>query len=77
MGKSLKEIWSHSQQKKGIKVRYLDWDHHTKYFEIEGPSKDQKSLVGKLDNGEDFTFPMISQFWVIYEDEMEHFPKAV
>ncbi len=77
MGQHLEELWIESQHKKDLKVRYVNWDHRTKYFEIHNYSPDKKLIVGKLDNGEEISFPLISQHWVLYEEEMEHFPKAV
>lgn len=78
MGRKLAEIWKQSNQQKSLKVRYINWDHRTKYFEIHDYSEDLKKFVGKLDCGEEISFSPVSDHWVLYEDNIENdLPRAV
>lgn len=63
---SLEWCWRMSGRKKSLRVRFSDWTHEIKYFEIMGVSADGRRFVGKLDNGERMSFPKNSFGWSIY-----------
>lgn len=63
---TLERVWQQSGREKSLKVRFHDWSHQIKYFEILGESEDGKRLVGKLDNGEKISFSKKSKGWDIY-----------
>lgn len=78
MGLKLEELWKKANCQKSLKVRYINWDHRTKYFEIHDYSQDKKRLIGKLDNGEDISFSPASDHWILYEERIEDdLPRAV
>lgn len=53
------------------KLRYIGWDHNTRFFSPESFDEDKGVLKGVLDCGEAISFPMESSFWVEYKEGME------
>ncbi len=74
---TIEQLWRRSNEKKGLKVRFNDWNYTIKYFTITGESSDAKRLVGKLDNGEAISFSKKSRGWSYYTAEAEFTAKAV
>lgn len=74
---TIEQLWRRSNEKKGLKVRFNDWNYSIKYFTIVGESSDAKRLVGKLDNGEAISFSKKSRGWSFYSTEAENNAKAV
>lgn len=74
---TIEQLWRRSNEKKGLKVRFNDWNYNIKYFTIAGESSDAKRFVGKLDNGEAISFSKKSRGWSFYSTEAENNAKAV
>jgi hypothetical protein len=74
---TLERVWSSSGKKNHLKVRFNDWTHQIKYFEIMGESSDGKRFVGTLDNGEKMSFSKNSRGWNLYTSDDEYQAKAV
>ncbi len=68
---SLEKIWK-AAGKKNVKVRFCDWTHQIKYFQIMGESSDGLRFVGTLDNGEKMSYPKKSNGWALYEAADEY-----
>ena len=76
---SLKEWWSDklSDKKQDLKLRYLGWDHNTRFLTLLKFDDKSDSIIGRLDSGEKVTYPASSSFWVAYDDGMENEARAV
>jgi hypothetical protein len=74
---TLEQLWQRNGKKAGLKVRYQDWNHRWKYFEIEGYDESKRLIKGKLCTGEYICYPAESQHWVVYQLGMEHVARAV
>lgn len=78
LGQSLSQWWqSFTQQGKVLKLRYVGWDHRTRFFTPKNLSQGEDHVEGVLDNGEVISFPVNSDFWVQYDEGMEEGAKAV
>ncbi len=73
------ETWWQLFLEKGeeIRLRYLDWDHKTRFFTPKKMNEAGTHVEGELDNGEVINFPVTSQFWQEYHEGMEDGAKAV
>ena len=67
---SLERVWRTSGMKANLRVRFNDWTHQIRWFEIHGESPDGRRFIGKLDNGEKISFSKRSRGW------FEYFPSA-
>lgn len=74
---TLEQLWRVSGNKKGLKVRYMDWNHKWKYFEIHGLDKSGKKLEGVLCSGEKVSYDKNSRHWLIYSAGDENMARAV
>lgn len=74
---SLERVWRMSGMNEPIKVRFYDWTHQIRWFEIHGESLDGRRLMGKLDSGEKISFPKKSKGWSEYYAEAEYSAHAV
>lgn len=74
---SLDRCWRMNGRKKNLKVRFNDWTHQIKYFEIMGESSDGKRFIGMLDNGEKMSFSKRSRGWTLYYPGNEYEARAV
>jgi hypothetical protein len=72
---TLKELWIKPGAQPGLKVRYQDWNHRWKYFEITDV-KDGR-VEGKLCTGEKISYPATSRHWLVYHPGDEHIARAV
>ena len=70
-------LWKTQGKKFGIKVRYVDWGHRFRYFEIKRYDANQKRFYGVLDTGEIMSYALDSDHWKIYEDGDEDFAQAI
>jgi hypothetical protein len=64
---TLDSIWRSSGKQKLLRVRFNDWTHQIRYFQIFGESEDGKRLVGRLDTGEKMSFSKKSKGWSYYD----------
>lgn len=69
---TLERVWRSAGRKTDVKVRFVDWTHQIKYFQILGESEDGRRFVGKLDNGERMSFSKKSKGWCLYEQDDEY-----
>jgi len=67
----LKDLWHQSNTKVGIKVRFIDWGHQQRYFEIHGHNQEKAIFFGVLDSGEKASYPEDSNFWKFYVEGSE------
>jgi hypothetical protein len=74
---SLETVWKSQGRRSKIRVRFNDWNHHIKFFMIEGESSDGKRFVGTLDSGEKMSFSKKSRGWSLYYPEAEFQAHAV
>jgi hypothetical protein len=80
---SLGQLWNefikHGNQiaEEALKLRYVGWDHKTRFFSPQTLDEDKGQVSGVLDCGELISFPVESAFWVKYNDGMENEAKAV
>lgn len=74
---SLERVWKTAGKKPQMKVRFNDWTHQIKFFEIHGESLDGRRLIGKLDSGEKMSFSKKSIGWSAYYPESEFQAHAV
>lgn len=76
---SLKEWWSQKKdnQKGEVKVRYIGWDHKTRFLKLLKFDDQTDSVIGQLDCGKEVRYPADSRFWVEYDEGMEHEARAV
>lgn len=63
---NLKELWQTQGAKFGLKVRFRDWDHRTKYFVIEEFDEQMQVFSGKLSTGEKINYDASSYPWKMY-----------
>ena len=75
--KTIGELWEESNQEKGLKVRWMDWGHHYRFFEILSHNPKKNELTGILDNGQKISYPYDSLHWKLYESDDENCSKAV
>lgn len=75
--KTLDELWNATDKKSGLKFRFVDWNHKTRYFIVAKQSPDGSHLEGELDCGTKISFPVSSDFWVDYHEGDEFSPRAV
>ncbi len=78
LGQTLSQWW-HSFSESGVihKLRYVGWDHRTRFFTPKAIDEDKAHIEGTLDSGELIRFPVDSNFWVQYDEGMEDGAKAV
>ena len=74
---TLENLWINRGKSPEAKFRYVDWNFRTKYFQIEGITKDGKYFRGKLDCGTEAIFPRNSDFWSDYLTGDEDTARAV
>lgn len=74
---SLERIWRTNGMKTNLRVRYNDWTHQIRWFEIRGESRDGRRLVGVLDSGETISYPKRSIGWFEYFPYSEYSAHAV
>ncbi len=74
---SLERIWRTSGMRANLRVRFNDWTHQIRWFEIRGESSDGRRLIGVLDNGERISFPKRSIGWFEYFPYSEYSAHAV
>ncbi len=74
---TLEQLWELAGSKRGVKVRYIDWNHRWKYFEIHGKDSAGKNLVGVLCTGESISFDKDSRHWILYTPGDENMARAV
>lgn len=74
---SLESVWNMSDMKGGVRVRFNDWTHQIRWFEIHGETSDGHCLRGELDNGEKITYSKQSKGWIEYYNEAEYSAHAV
>ncbi len=81
---SLREWWSQNTQRANksergseFKVRYIGWDHKTRYLKLVKFDDKTDSVIGKLDNGEEISYPAEGRFWVEYDEGMENEARAI
>ena len=60
----------------GLRVRYVDWNHRIRYFQVEKLDSDGR-VHGQLDDGEAMHFASESDFWRLYNEGDENSAKAV
>ena len=77
MLKTIGQLWEESNKEQGLKVRWMDWGHHYRYFEIIALDLKSNKFLGKLDNGKKMSYPYNSPHWKIYEKDDENCSKAV
>ncbi|MBC98319.1 MAG: hypothetical protein CME63_11250 [Halobacteriovoraceae bacterium] len=65
------------QESEDFKVRYLGWDHKTRFLKLVKFDSETDSVIGELDNGEEVSYPSKSDFWVVYDDGMEEEARAI
>lgn len=73
---TIADLWKESEEKKGLKVRYIDWHHGHRFFTIEQYDAKNSSFVGRLDCGEKITYPSNSLHWKLYEEGDEEMARA-
>ena len=73
----LNDVWKNNNYQKDLKVRYVDWNFKHKYFQIKDYSSCGTKIVGLLDTGEQISYPIDSEFWVLYELGHEQAAKPV
>lgn len=74
---TLRDIWNGSGRKKGLKVRFRDWNWKHRYFTVLDVSQCNEYLVGRLDCGEAISFPLSGLNWEVYYEGAEYTPQAV
>jgi hypothetical protein len=72
----LMELWMKSGQKKGLKVRWLDWNYRHRFFEIKNLDSKEQCFHGTLDCGESMTYSSESPHWCLYLEGDEDGAKA-
>ncbi len=75
---SLKEWWAKRDESKSeVKVRYIGWDHNTRFLKLL-KFDDQANLIeGELDCGKKMNFSASGKNWVAYDDGMENEARAI
>lgn len=73
----LSDLLASFNDQENIKVRYIDWDHRIKYFEIYSFSQSDEYIRGELDSGEEALYPADSLHWILYQEGFEESAKAV
>jgi hypothetical protein len=71
------KVWKKYGKLLNLRLRFCDWNHEIKYFQVLGESQDGKRLLGCLDTGEKISFSKKSIGWNIYQDEQELRARAV
>lgn len=66
---TLMNLWKQSNEKPGLKVRYIDWDFKLNYFEIQSYNQTTETFEGFLCNGEKVSYKANSMFWTLFESE--------
>lgn len=74
---SLERVYKMAGQKTNCKVRFCDWGHRIKFFQIMGESSDGRRFVGVLDSGEKISFSKKSKGWQVYTEGDEFMAHAV
>jgi len=76
---SLKQWWSHqsNNQNTEIKVRYIGWDHKTRFLKLLKFDDQADCIIGELDCGKKVRYPSNSRFWVEYDEGMDHEARAI
>lgn len=78
---SLKEWWSQrdeaSQKNEEFKVRYIGWDHKTRFLKLLKFDDKTDRVIGQLDCGKEVSYPAQSRFWVQYDEGMENEARAI
>ena len=75
--KTIGKLWEESNQARGLKVRWPDWGHAHRYFEIDHYDETQNCFIGQLDNGETMAYWINSTNWQLYHDGDEDNAKAI
>jgi hypothetical protein len=75
---TLKQWWHQKEEANSeMKLRYLGWDHKTRFFKLLKFDDKTNSIEGELDCGKKVSFAANSEFWVAYDDGMENEARAI
>ncbi len=75
---SLKEWWStKTEDGADFRVRYIGWDHKTRFLKLLKFDDKTGCVIGQLDCGKEVSYPADSRFWVEYDEGMEHEARAI
>ena len=74
---SLKKWWTTKNEKSDVKVRYIGWDHNTRFLKLLKFDDESGLVEGELDCGKKMQFSASGDYWVAYDEGMENEARAV